>query len=84
MSDAGRKDFSTKASEAMTPDSQKSTFEKAKETVTGGADKAARDVQGDSSKSTGQSLSDNVGREKDSHGESTLDQVKGAVGMDKH
>ena len=42
MSDAGRKDFSTKAKEHITPDSTKSTQQKLKETVTGAGDKAAR------------------------------------------
>jgi hypothetical protein len=42
MSDLGRKDFSDKASEKLTPDSSKSTFDKASENVTGGLDKVSR------------------------------------------
>jgi hypothetical protein len=44
MSDAGRKDFSTKAKEHMTPDSTKSTQEKIKEAGTDTSDKIARYV----------------------------------------
>lgn len=42
MSDAGRKDFSDKIKEGMTPDSSKSTQQKMKETVTDTGDKVAR------------------------------------------
>lgn len=46
-------------------------------------------VQPDDDKSTGQSLTDKMGRSKDrevhgSSGESVLDKAKGALGMDKH
>jgi hypothetical protein len=44
MSDAGRKDFSTKMKEEMTPDSTKSTQTKMKETFTDTGDKMARYV----------------------------------------
>lgn len=40
-SDLGRKDFSTKAKESMTPDSTKSTGTKITESVTGAGDKIA-------------------------------------------
>ncbi|KAF2130107.1 hypothetical protein P153DRAFT_366578 [Dothidotthia symphoricarpi CBS 119687] len=88
MSDALRKDFSTKAGEKMQPDSSKSTLEKTKETVTGAGDKAARGAQPDSDKSTSQSIGDKVGRSKDEEvhggsGESVMDKAKGALGMDK-
>lgn len=42
----------------MTPDSQKSTLDKASETVTGKADNAAGSVQPEGDKSTTQSLAD--------------------------
>jgi hypothetical protein len=42
MSDAGRKDFSDKMQEKMTPDSTKSTQTKLKETFTDTGDKVAR------------------------------------------
>jgi hypothetical protein len=42
MSDAGRKDFSTKAKEELTPDSTKSTQQKVSETFTDTGDKLAR------------------------------------------
>jgi Heat shock protein 9/12 len=74
----------------MTPDSSKSTFEKAKEGVTDTGDKISRSVVPDNDKSTGQSLGDKVGRSKDDavHGgtsDSILDKTKNALGMgDKH
>lgn len=45
MSEAARKDFHTKASEKLTPDSSKSTLDKTKESITGAADKTAREAQ---------------------------------------
>ncbi|KAK8218005.1 putative chaperone/heat shock protein Hsp12 [Phyllosticta capitalensis] len=90
MSDAGRKDFSTKAKEEMTPDSTKSTQQKVKESVTDAGDKIARGFQTDDSKSTSQEASDKLGRSKDEHvhggtGESIVDKAKNAVGLgDKH
>ncbi|KAJ4365677.1 hypothetical protein N0V83_008297 [Neocucurbitaria cava] len=65
MSDAFRKDFSTKAEEKATPDSSKSTLDKTKESITGAGDKAARGAQPDHDKSTTQSVGDKVGRSKD-------------------
>ncbi|KAI9796521.1 MAG: hypothetical protein M1835_003855 [Candelina submexicana] len=67
MSDAGRKDFSTKIKETITPDSSKSSKDKVKENVTDHADKAARGVQSDHDKSTSQSLMDKMGRMTDNH-----------------
>ena len=46
------------AKETVTPDSQKSTLDKASETVTGKADNAAGSVQPEGDKSTTQSLTD--------------------------
>jgi hypothetical protein len=73
MSDTGRKDFSTKAKEEVTPDSSKSTLDKTKETVTDTADRAAGETQSDSSKSTSQAAFDKGKREKDG---TFLDSVK--------
>ena len=89
MSDAFRKDFSTKAEEKMTPDSSKSTLDKTKEGLTGAGDKVARGAQPDHNKSTTQEVSDKFGRSKDEnvHGgshESFMDKTKHALGMDKH
>ncbi|KAG9204625.1 hypothetical protein G6514_000409 [Epicoccum nigrum] len=89
MSEAARKDFHTKAEEKLTPDSSKSTLDKTKESLTGAADKTAREAEPDSNKTTAQSLGDKVGRTKDnevhgSTGESVGDKVKGALGMGKH
>jgi Heat shock protein 9/12 len=41
MSDTGRKGMTDKLSEGVTPDSQKSTLDKTKETVTDAGDKVA-------------------------------------------
>jgi len=86
MTDAGRKDFSTKAKESMQPDSSKSTTDKVSESVSGAGDKAARAVQPDNDKSSSQAIGDKVGRSKDDHtGESVMDKTKNALGMgDKH
>ncbi|KAK8156546.1 putative chaperone/heat shock protein Hsp12 [Phyllosticta citrichinensis] len=90
MSDAGRKDFSTKAEEKITPDSTKSTQQKVKESVTDTGDKVARGFQPDDNKSTGQEATDKLGRSKDEHvhggaSESIVDKAKNAVGLgDKH
>ncbi|KAF2096537.1 putative chaperone/heat shock protein Hsp12 [Rhizodiscina lignyota] len=89
MSDAGRKDWSTKAKEEVTPDSSKSTQQKVKETFTDTGDKFARGAQPDDDKSTGQNLADKAGRSKDQNvhggtGDSILDKTKNALGMDKH
>ncbi|KAI9738232.1 MAG: hypothetical protein M1834_008730 [Cirrosporium novae-zelandiae] len=67
MSDEGRKDFSTKAKESMTPDSSKSTQQKVKETVTDTTDRVARGMQPDDQKSAGQSAFDKGERSKDEH-----------------
>lgn len=88
MSDAGRKDFTSKAKESMQPDSSKSTLDKMGEGATDTMDKAARTVQGDGSKSGTQSAADKMGRSKDdaAHGgtgESVMDKAKGALGMQK-
>ncbi|KAF2155333.1 hypothetical protein K461DRAFT_311600 [Myriangium duriaei CBS 260.36] len=85
MSDTGRKDFSDKVGEKVTPDSQKSTTDKISESVTGATDKVSRDVQPDSSKSTTQELSDKTSCEKHD-GESTTDKIKHGLGLggDKH
>ncbi|KAH7393951.1 heat shock protein 9/12-domain-containing protein [Phaeosphaeria sp. MPI-PUGE-AT-0046c] len=89
MSEAFRKDFHTKAGEKMTPDSSKSTLDKTKESLTGGADKIARGAQPDSSKSHTQEAHDKFGRSKDEavHGgskEGFMDKTKHAFGLDKH
>jgi polyhydroxyalkanoate synthesis regulator phasin len=65
MADAGRKDFSTKINESVTPESQKSTYDKAKEVVTDTYDKAAGKVAPEESKSFSQRLGDSVQRGHD-------------------
>ncbi|KAF1984068.1 hypothetical protein K402DRAFT_423147 [Aulographum hederae CBS 113979] len=88
MSDFGRKDFSTKAEEKMTPNSSKSTTDKITEGLTDTGDKMARAAP-DGSKSDSQSFADKMGRSKDEHvhggtHESIMDKTKHALGMDKH
>jgi Heat shock protein 9/12 len=65
MSDLGRKDFSTKAKEEVTPDSSKSTLDRTKESVTDTTDRVMGEVQPDSHKSTTQSTFDKGKRETD-------------------
>ncbi|RAH46070.1 heat shock 9/12 family protein [Aspergillus aculeatinus CBS 121060] len=86
MSDAGRKDFSTKAKEEITPDSTKSTQDKVKETFTDTTDRLARGTQSDQSKSTTQEAFDKTQRSHDNtaHGgasQSIGDKIKNAVGL---
>ena len=50
--------FYKQTKETVTPDSQKSTFDKAKETVTGKTDDAARAVQPEDQKSASQKVTD--------------------------
>ncbi|KAL6710789.1 hypothetical protein ACN47E_007846 [Coniothyrium glycines] len=58
MSDFGRKGLGEQASEKLTPDSQKSTGQKASESVSGIGDKIAGSVQPEGQKSTTQKLGD--------------------------
>lgn len=58
MSDTGRKDFSKKAEEKLTPESQKSMGEKIKETATDAYDKVAGMMQPNEDKSATQSAFD--------------------------
>ncbi|RAO68874.1 uncharacterized protein BHQ10_004886 [Talaromyces amestolkiae] len=86
MSDAGRKDFSTKAKEELTPDSSKSTQQKVKETVTDTTDRLARGVQPDDSKSGTQEAFDKTQRSHDNtaHGgasNSIGDKIKDTLGL---
>ncbi len=65
MSDSDRKNISTQVSEKLTPDHQKTTGEKIKETVTGFTDKVKAAVTPDSQKSVTQQASDKVRGETD-------------------
>lgn len=60
MSDLGRKDFSDKVQEKVTPQDQKSYIDQAKETVTDGVDKFAKSAQPEGAKSDTQKLGDAV------------------------
>ncbi|KAF2177203.1 hypothetical protein K469DRAFT_379398 [Zopfia rhizophila CBS 207.26] len=60
MSDLGRKGLGDQAKEKVTPDSQKSTLDQAKEGATGIYDRAAGAVQPEGDKSTSQKLGDST------------------------
>lgn len=60
MSDLGRKDFTDKVQEKVTPQDQKSYLEQAKEGVSGAADKVAQNLQPEGAKSDTQKLGDAV------------------------
>ena len=88
MSDAGRKGFTDKASEAMTPDSQKSTGQKLSEGATDITDKVSRNAQPESDKSATQKLGDSVSGQKDQQahggtGGGIIDKAKDTLGMNK-
>ncbi|KAL2042702.1 hypothetical protein N7G274_004461 [Stereocaulon virgatum] len=78
MSDAARKDFTDKAQEKLTPESQKSTLDKAKEGVTNAGDSVAGAVQPEGDKSVTQTLSDSISTNPGE--ESYVDSAKKAVG----
>ncbi|CAI6255592.1 unnamed protein product [Periconia digitata] len=60
MSDLGRKGLGDQVKEKATPDSQKSTLDKATESLTGAGDRAASAVQPNSDKSATQKLGDST------------------------
>lgn len=58
MSDSNRKDFTTQIAENATPDHEKTTGEKIKESVTGGIDRVKAALTPDSKKSIPQQMGD--------------------------
>ncbi|AJV24200.1 BAK_1a_G0016720.mRNA.1.CDS.1 [Saccharomyces cerevisiae] len=86
MSDAGRKGFGEKASEALKPDSQKSYAEQGKEYITDKADKVAGKVQPEDNKGVFQGVNDSAEKGKDNaegQGESLADQARDYMGAAK-
>ncbi|KNG50183.1 chaperone heat shock protein hsp12 [Stemphylium lycopersici] len=86
MSDSMRKGLGEQASEKITPDSQKSTTQKASESLTGAGDRVAGAVQPEGQKSTGQKVGDATrsgGDDASNQGkgimESTQDTLSGAA-----
>ncbi|KAI5964372.1 HSP12 [Candida pseudojiufengensis] len=75
MSDAGRKPIHTKVSESLTPESDKSTLEKAKEGVTNKADQFAANHTSDNNKSFSQTVADDVTKGKHD-AENSIDKEK--------
>lgn len=64
MSDTGRKNFTDKVEETITPDSQKSTLDLAKEKATGVYDDVASKLTSTEHKSVGQTAADTAGDAK--------------------
>ncbi|KAH6842091.1 hypothetical protein CUC08_Gglean007159 [Alternaria sp. MG1] len=79
MSDSMRKGLGEQASEKITPDSQKSTTEKASESLTGAGDRIAGAVQPEGQKSTGQKLGDAT-RSGGDEGQGVMKQAQDALG----
>ncbi|EAW07108.1 heat shock 9/12 family protein [Aspergillus clavatus NRRL 1] len=88
MSDTGRKDFTTKAQEKMTPNSQKSTMDKMKETVTDASDRMGSGMQSDNQKSYTQQAFDSMRGQTDraqgGSGETIAQKAKNAMGLGDH
>ncbi|KAF2689356.1 hypothetical protein K458DRAFT_413644 [Lentithecium fluviatile CBS 122367] len=83
MSDLGRKGLGDQAKEKVTPDSQKSTLEQAKEGVTGLGDRAAGAVQPEGNKSATQKLGDTTrsgGDDASAQGKGVLAQAQESIG----
>jgi len=75
MSDSNRKDFASQVTEKVTPDHQKTTGEKIKETVTGGMDRVKAALTPDSQKSVSQQVGDKArGATDRASGDTTLTQ----------
>lgn len=64
MADQGRKNFSDKISETMTPDSHKSTWDKTSEGASNTYDKAASNLQPEEDKGVFQKISDSLSGKK--------------------
>jgi hypothetical protein len=79
MSDALRKGLGEQASEKLTPDSQKSTSQKAGENLSGAGDRIAGAVQPEGQKSTGQKVGDTA-RSGGDEGKGVAQQASDAVG----
>ncbi|KAL1792940.1 hypothetical protein ACET3X_009447 [Alternaria dauci] len=83
MSDNLRKGLGEQASEKITPDSQKSTTQKASENVSGLGDRIAGAVQPEGQKSTGQKLGDATrsgGDDASNQGQGVMKQAQEALG----
>ncbi|KAF8502100.1 heat shock protein 9/12-domain-containing protein [Russula emetica] len=81
MSDQGRQSLTDKATNAMKPDSEKSTTEHMGDKIKGTADNIASKVQPESQKSSGQKVGDALDHGGDDT--SLVDKAKNAVGLDR-
>lgn len=85
MSDAGRKNFSDKINESLTPESEKSTWDKGKEFVTDKTDKMAGKLQTEDSKGLGQGIHDSAQQgADDASGETWADTGREYMDAAKH
>lgn len=78
MSDAGRKNVTTKVTEAVKPESEKSYLEQGKESVTNAADSVAKNVTPDSEKSFLQRTGDSLSNEGETLTETAAHYVEAA------
>ncbi|CAM0142373.1 hypothetical protein VKS41_002134 [Umbelopsis sp. WA50703] len=81
MADAGRKDFSQQAKEAIKPDSQKTYTEQAGEKLSGTVDQAKGAVMPEGEKSAHQSAFDSG---KGNSQEGIIDKAKDTLGLNKN
>jgi len=79
-SDQGRQGLGDKASAALKPDSQKTTTEKAGDTLKGKADSVASTLQPQGEKSNTQKAGDAVSGNSNNDEQSLLDKAKNAFG----
>ncbi|KAL5504814.1 hypothetical protein ACEPAH_7477 [Sanghuangporus vaninii] len=82
MSDNFRQSFTDKAENAVKPESEKSTTERAGDTVKGKADSAASSVQPESEKSYTQQAGDMFSGNSNENSESLVDKAKNMLGYD--
>ncbi|KAF2017162.1 hypothetical protein BU24DRAFT_460239 [Aaosphaeria arxii CBS 175.79] len=83
MSDLGRKGLGDQVQEKVTPDSQKSTLDQAKEGVTGAYDRVAGAAQPEGNKSAAQKLGDSTRSGTDdasNQGQGILDSAQQTLG----
>ncbi|THH07728.1 hypothetical protein EW145_g3175 [Phellinidium pouzarii] len=76
-----RQSFSDKASNAMKPDSEKTTAEHMGDKLKGNADSAASSMQPESEKSYTQKAGDMFSGNSNENNESFVDKTKNAMGM---
>ncbi|KAJ3929153.1 MAG: heat shock protein 9/12-domain-containing protein [Lentinula lateritia] len=81
MSDTGRQNLTDKASDALKPDSEKSTLESLGDSVKSTGDSLASTLQPESQKSTTQQAADAVSTNSNQNTDSLLTQAQNAMGF---